>query len=277
MNNDNNTYTNSEYGEQLYINKLAEPIFKVGDLEYELNEDGIKFFRNISLDPTVKEKEIYAEEIDIKIMNTLNNVLEHKKYYDEVMKNIGQDENKIKVARLHDKIFKYFFEEYSVLIDYAIAKYGENCHIKFCGNDTSKKIKFDGLIKIGDIEEKIEITAPFYGEERKEQMKQLNRVGMTSFKMDYVDDFKTQIYQKVKDKINDKNESDSYDDTINLVVLFDDFEYIFAEQISDKEFINSIFADLKKENYKFKTVSILVDRYIGNDIKIEPRIIEIKK
>ena len=259
------------------MNKLAEPIFKIGDLEYELNEDGINFFKNISLDPTTKEKEIYAEEIDIKRMNTLDNVLEHKKYYDEVMKNIGEDEDKIKVARLHDKTYKAFFEEYSVLIDYAIAKYGEKCSIKFCGNDTSKSLKYDGLIKIGDVEEKIEITSPFYGEDEKEQMKQLNRVGITSIKIESDIDFKTEIFQKVKEAIDKKNNMDSYDNTINLVVLFDSFENIFSKQISDEKFINGIFEDLKNEKYKFKTVSILVDRYIGDNIKLEPRIIEIKK
>ena len=69
---------------------------------------------------------------------------------------------------------------------------------------------------------------------------------------------------------------DSYDNTIDLVVFFDQFEYLFSRQISDKKHIDSIFANLKRNQYKFKSISILIDEYISNKICLKPRIIKIK-
>lgn len=245
-------------------------------MEYKLNKDGEKFFDNIYLDPTAKEKEIYSNEIDCNKMSTLDNVMKHKQYYEDVMKKIGDDENRIKAARLHDKLFKDFFEEYDVLIKYAIAKYGENCEIKFCGRDTSRKIKYDGIIKTGEIEEKVEISSPFHGEEEKIQMKQLNRVGISSCKVSEYKNFEENITKKVKDIIEQKNSMDSYDESISLVVMYDDFEYLFSDQIANEEYMNSLFNELKRNDYKFKSVSVLIDQYIGDKINIKPRIIEIK-
>lgn len=202
--------------------------------------------------------------------------MKHKEYYGEVMKKIGDDENRIKASRLHEQLFKDFFEEYDVLIKYAIAQYGENCQIKFCGRDTSMKIKYDGIIKIGETEERIEITSPFHDEEEKIQMKQLNRVGLSSCKVSEYKNFEGKITKKVKDIIEQKNSMDSYDESINLVVMYDDFEYLFSEQIADGEYMNSLFEEVKCNEYKFKSVSVLIDKYIGDGINVEPRIIKIK-
>lgn len=245
-------------------------------MEYKLNKEGEKFFDNIYLDPTAKEKEIYSNEIDCNKMSTLDNVMKHKQYYEDIMKKIGDDENRIKTARLHDQLFKDFFEEYDVLIKYAIAKYGKNCEIKFCGRDTSRKIKYDGIIKIGEIEEKVEISSPFHGEEEKRQMKQLNRVGISSFKVSEYKNFEENITKKVKDILEQKNAMGSYDESINLVIMYDDFEYLFSEQIANEEYMDSLFEELKNYQYKFKSVSVLIDSYIGDNITLEPRIVKIK-
>lgn len=245
-------------------------------MEYKLNKEGEKFFDNIYLDPTAKEKEIYSNEIDCDKMSTLDNVMKHRQYYEDVMKKIGDDENRIKAARLHDQLFKDFFEEYDVLIKYAIAKYGENCEIKFCGRDTSRKIKYDGIIKIGAIEEKVEISSPFHGEEEKIQMKQLNRVGISSCKVSEYKNFEENITKKVKDILEQKNAMGSYDESINLVIMYDDFEYLFSEQIANEEYMDSLFEELKNYQYKFKSVSVLIDSYIGDNITLEPRIVKIK-
>ena len=264
-----------QYGESLYFNGLAEKVFKIGDLEYKLNEKGKKFFDNIYLDPTVKEKEIYSKEIDYKKMSTLDTVLEHKKYFDDVMEKIRNNDDFIKAARLHDQLFKEFFEEYDVLIKYAFAKYGEYCNMKFCGRETKPKIKYDGIIMVENKIEKVEITSPFHDEEEKIQIKQLNRVGISSTKVSEYKNFEENISKKVEDAINKKNSMNSYDNTIDLVVMFDDFEYLFSEQILDEKYMESIFDSLKKNKYKFRSVSVLVDRYIGNGLDIEPRIIKI--
>lgn len=257
-------------------NGLAEKIFKIGTLEYKLNNKGKEFFNNIYLNPTVKEKEIYSREIDYDKMSTLDNVMIHKKYFEEVMKKIGGNDNFIKVARLHDKLFKTFFEEYDVLIKYAITKYGKNCSIRSCGRETENTIKCDGIIKTGEIEEKIEITSPFHDEEEKIQIKELNKIGISCTRVFDGKDIEKNIIEKVTHKINEKNTMNSYDKTINLVVMFDDFTCLFSEQLANQKYIDSLFDGLKRREYKFKSVSILVDRYIGNNIKLEPRIIKIK-
>ena len=270
-------YVDNSCGETLYLNGLAERNFKIGNMEYILNSEGEIFINNISLESTSKEKEIYSNLIDYNVMSTLDNVMNHKKYYDSVMNKIIINDDIVKVARLHDKNFKDFFEEYSVLMKYAIAKYGENCKIRHCGRETNNQIKYDGIIEFNGIEERIEITTPFHTETEKEQMKKLNKFGTTDFKVEYYSEPSKRIRNTVQEAINKKNAMNSYDSSVSLVVLFDDFEYIISEQISDENYINDIFKDLKIENYKFKTVSVLVDRYNGNDVKLEPRIIEIKK
>ena len=209
-------------------------------------------------------------------MSNLDNVIEHKKYYDTIIKEIENNKNLQKVARLHDRIFKKFFEEYNVLIKYAMAKYGKQCSIQFCGEDTNKEIKYDGIIKIGKKIDKVEITAPLYGEEEKNQINLLNRTGIVSTMVSQYENFEYGILKKVENAINKKNKMDSYDNTIDLVVFFDQFEYLFSRQISDKKYIDSIFVNLKENQYKFKSVSILIDEYISNKICLKPRIIKIK-
>lgn len=107
-------------------------------------------------------------------------------------------------------------------------------------------------------------------------MKQLNRVGISSCKASECKSFEENITKKVKDIIEQKNSMDSYDKSINLVVMYDDFEYLFPDQIANDEYMNSLFDELKKNKYKFNSVSVLIDQYIGDKINIEPRIIEIK-
>ena len=273
----NEYYTGEEYGKDLCKNGLAEKLeFYIGDMEYRLTKKGKEFFNNIYIEPTNKEKEFYSKKINIKKMSTLSPVLEHKRYYEEIMNEIGTDNIHIKVSRLYDKNFKIFFEEYNVLIKYAIAKYGNNCSLKFCGRDTSNIIKYDGFIIFGNTEEKIEITGPFYTKEEKKTIKELNKVGFTCHKCSRYEDPQKYIESIVKDAVEKKNAKESYDNTITLVVMFDDFSYLFSEQITDENYINSLFENLKDNNYKFKNINILIDKYESNKIVIEPRIITIK-
>lgn len=268
--------TDKKIGESLVENGLAEKSFGIVDFEYRFNQNGKSFFNNIYFDITAKEKEIYSKVIDYSKMSNLDNVIEHKKYYDTIIKEIENNKNLQKVARLHDRIFKKFFEEYNVLIKYAMAKYGKKCSIQFCGEDTNKEIKYDGIIKIGKKIDKVEITAPLYGEEEKNQINLLNRTGIVSTMVSQYENFEYGILKKVENAINKKNKMDSYDNTIDLVVFFDQFEYLFSRQISDKKYIDSIFVNLKENQYKFKSVSILIDEYISNKICLKPRIIKIK-
>ena len=269
-------YIDNSCGKTLYLHGLAEKDFEIGNMEYVLNSNGEKFINNISLEPTSKEKEIYSELIDYSRMSTLDDVKNHKNYYDSVMSKINVNYEMVKVARLHDKNFKDFFEEYYVLIKYAIAQYGENCKISLCGRETSNSIKFDGIIIANGKEERIEITTPFRSEEDNEQMKQLNKFGVTDFKISYYQDPGEKIKNIVQKALNDKNSNNSYDGTVNLVVLYEGFEGLFIDKISDDTYFESLFEDFKEDEYIFNSVSVLIDRYKGSDIEIAPRIIKIK-
>lgn len=269
-------YIDNSCGETLYLHGLAERAFKIGNMEYVLNSDGEKFINNISIEPTSKEKEIYSRLIDYKRMSSLDDVMNHKKYYDGVMNRIRVNDDITKVARLHDKNFKEFFEEYDVLIKYAIAKYGENCRIRLCGRETSNVIKFDGIIEVNGKEEKIEITTPFRSEKDNEQMKQLNKFGTTDFKMNYYQDPGEKIKNIVQEALKNKNSKNSYDSTVNLVVLYEGFEDLFSNKISNDTYFEALFEDFKEDEYIFKSVSVLIDSYKGSDLEIAPRIIKIK-
>ena len=251
--------------------------YYTGNLEYKLTLKGLDFLDKIYLEPTKKEKEYYASKISYDKMNKLFPVLKHKKYYDEIYNQMASDDKFKKIARLRDQnIIKDFFEEYIVLIKYAITKYGENCKIKFCGNKTIDKIKYDGYIVFGDKEEKLEITAPFNNENKKDTIKELNRDGISHHKVHSYNERIEEVKAIMKNTIDKKNEKDSYDENINLVIFFDEFEFFFSEKLLDDKFLNSLFEDLKEKEYKFKNVLVLVDAYIGDCEKVPPRIITIK-
>ena len=85
----------------------------------------------------------------------------------------------------------------------------------------------------------------------------------------------TDILNKINESIESKIEKDSYDNTVTLVVVFDEFMGMFSDKISDIEYLKSIFIELTKKEYIFKNVYILVDKYEGSSIVIEPRLIKL--
>ena len=273
----NDIVISEKNGKILYENGFAEKMFKILEFEYKINEKGKKFFKNIYIDSTPKEKETYDKMIKYEEMSKFKTPLEHEEYYNNVMKNIGSNPEYIKVARLHNMDFKIFFEEYDILIKYAIIKYGNNCKIRICSKETNRNIKFDGVIELENDEEKIEITSPFNDEEKKIQVKKLNNQGVSSVKIASLIENEEYIKKIIKNILNQKNSSNSYDETINLVIMFDYFDFLTYEQLKDIKYLKTLFEDFELIDYKFKSVSILVDRYQESKKVLEPRIIEIKK
>lgn len=264
---------NEKYGKILKDNEMAENIFKIGEIEYKLNDIGEKFLKNIYLDITNKEKRYYSKIIDLKVMESLMNAKEHKEYYNSIINKIGENDSYIKMIRVHEGLYKDLLEEYDVLIKYSIAKYGENCKIRFCGQETKKQIKCDGIIVCENTEEKIEITYPFFGEDENNEMKQLNNFGHSPVKTMDLISYKKSIRNRIEKKINEKNSSKSYDESVILVVMMDMFYFLFDSETGNKAYYDDLLGYLKTRSYKFKNVDILIDKYSKDT---EPWIYRIK-
>ena len=270
---DNMTYISKEYGKELFDNGFTEGEFSAHHA-YILNSKGNKLIKYINLDITKKEKRVYSKIINIKKMNRWQQVSRHRAYYEEIQKKISENIDYIKMIRLHEGTFKDFIEEYDVLIKYAIAKYGEGCKIRFCGNETWIRPKHDGEIKHENQVERVEITYPGYDSEEKKEMKQLNNFGHSNVKCGSYDEYKDEIKKKIEEKINNKNiKTDSYDNTITLVVMMDMHEFFMNEEINNKEFYDDLFSTMKTDSYIFKNVDILIDKFNDNS---EPWIYKMK-
>jgi hypothetical protein len=261
-----------EYGKILYENNFAEHIFKIGDIEYKLTPLGEKLFDNMYLGITNKEKRFYSRIVDLKVMATKMKAKDHKKYYENIMQLIWENKPYIKMFRVHERSFKDFIEEYDVLIKYTIAKYGEEKEVRFCGHETGKKIKCDGII-FGENEERIEITYPLFDLNMNNLMKELNNYGHTSVETIDATSYKNRIRSIIEAKIDDKNENDSYDESVSLVVALDMYDYLFDKEITTKEYYDDLFEDIKKKNYKFKNIEALIE---NNSKDTEPWIYIIK-
>lgn len=273
---ENIIYLNNDIGFEFEKYGLCEKEdFVIDDLAYTLNETGKRFLNAVFTDPTEKEKILYSDIIDYNIMGEYKSAIEHRKYYDDVMNKINIYDNSVKVARLHNKKFKEFFEEYDPLIKYVTIQYGENTIMRFCGLETNQKIKCDGKTIIDGVEEKIEITSKFFDKESIDYMRELNYYGSTTCSGDF-NSIETEIFNKVNEAIACKMIKDSYDNTVTLVVVFDEFMGMFSDKINDTEYLDSLFIQLIDKEYIFKNVYILVDKYEGSGIVVEPRLIKVK-
>lgn len=265
---------NSKYGAILHENGLATPAFAIGDLEYELNGAGHKFFDNIFIDFSKKEKKIYSTIIDLKKLSQFMTAEEHRKNYTQIFEKIKASERCIELARIHEGDFKVFFEEYDVLIRYALIKYGNDCQIRFCGKETKGRLKYDGIIKDGNLEEKTEITYPFFNEEETEHMKHLNNYGMTDVKVVDFDGYMDSIVDIIKDRIEYKNSLNSYDSSITLLVMVDVNDLVINIDEEEIKKINKRLEDIKTSDFVFGSVYVLVNRYVNEEYK--PWLIKVK-
>ena len=133
-----NVHVIDDLGKFLYTQDLAET-FQADD-KYVLNDFGKKFYKLICMSSTKKEKEVSSRLVSLKKMSKMTGIKQHEKYYKNVFSRIGKNELFRNIATKREGTFKYFFDEYKVLIDYAIAEYGYGCKIRFCGNKTNKKM-----------------------------------------------------------------------------------------------------------------------------------------
>lgn len=220
------------------------------------------------------------EFIDEKEMKKFKTNLEHKKYYKEAFEKISSNEDYIKISRLRKKPTRYFYEEYSNLIDYVDLKYKqqENIVWKWCGDELPEpNLRYDGVIMQNNkIHEKIEVTCPLHCQEDIISGESLNDWGYYCYEVVYADEYELNCKDRVFDDVEKKNKKSTYDDSITLLIVFDDYHFLLSSKLDDKSFIDWMFEDLKKINYIFKNVYILMKQYEGSNLRYDSYLIKIK-
>ena len=187
---------------------------------------------------------------------------DHKKYYQDAFEKIGSN------------------EEYGNLIDYVSIKYKNQDNIvwKWCGDEIPEpNLRYDGIIMKDDkIIEKVEVTCPLHCHGDIIAGKSLNETGFYCYEVEYVEDYELNCKSKILFDIQKKNNKDTYDSSITLLVVFDDYHFLPSSKLRDKSFIEWMFEDLKKLNYIFKNVYVLMDKHDGSELKYDSYLIKIK-
>ena len=178
---------------------------------------------------------------------------------------------------MHTKEFKKFYESYLPLIRFAMLYYGSDAIVKYTERDTSQGTKFDGIVTNGVNKDKIEITTVNYSKEYKKDMKKLNQFGIANVGCYYADDFEKDFIDKIEQAVCKKAEKkNSYDDTITLVVYVTDVLGLRGSNLRNENYFIEITNYLKKIDFIFKHVFILVEGFYLSNYKAEPKLIQIK-
>lgn len=107
-------------------------------------------------------------------------------------------------------------------------------------------------------------------------MNDLNQFGYTLVESFDYNKIESMITRPILKAIENKSQKKSYDNSVTLVVVLNNFYAMPSEKIADLEYLKKLFATLYERNYIFGNVYILVEEYNGHDIKIPPRLIKIK-
>ena len=205
---------------------------------------------------------------------------EHKQYYLNVLEQIETKEEYIRISRLRKSPTRYFFEEFATIIKYIDAKYkcSEKIQWRWCGMECPESnLRYDGIImKDGIIVEKIEIVCPFHNQEDIISGISLNETGTYCFKPVYVEDYEEFCKNRVFENVVKKNSKKTYDNSITLVVMFDEYKFLPSSKLMDKVFVKSLFSKLKNIDFIFKNVYILMDGYDSSSLNYEPYLIKVK-
>lgn len=205
---------------------------------------------------------------------------EHKQYYLNVLDQIGTKKEYIKISRLRKSPTRYFFEEYTTMVTYVDTKYkgSEEIQWRWCGDECPEpNLRYDGIImQDKKVLEKIEIVCPFLCREDIIAGISLNETGTYCYKPVYVEDYEEFCRNRVFEEVVKKNSKKTYDNSITLVVMFDEYKFLPSSKLIDKDFIDSLFSKLKNIDYIFKNVYILMDGYDGSSLKYDPYLIKIK-
>lgn len=196
----------------------------------------------------------------------------HRAFYDKMQKEISNSEIKLKNARFRRGLYKPFYQEFKVLLDYASLKYGdkENISFKWVGaKQQGKRLNYDGEIYYkNELLEKVEVTAPLRSAKDRVIAKDLYEKGSSKV-----------VVGNIKEKLDEnnlliemmtlkKNSMNSYDDTITLVVYIEDMKYYFTSLAAYKKSLKRLESDLKEILYQFKEVYIIENIYMYSKKKL---------
>ena len=224
----------------------------------------------------ISELKILINETE---MRKYKSVKEHKNYYDYIFNIITNNDNYIKVARIKRKPIRLFFEEFAVLVKYTELMYHNINGIKWrwCGGNEKpdKKLRYDGEIaKNGNVIEKIEIVNPLHCQEDIIAGDSLNTKGYYSHKCEYLDEVLSRNEEKIINNVIKKNTKKEYDNSITLLIVFDNYDYLLSNRIDS--YIDQIVKKLKMQKYIFRHVYMLMEKYDSSSLIIDSHIITIK-
>lgn len=194
-------------------------------------------------------------------------IANQEKFYMKMQQEIERSGRRIKNARLRRGLYKQFYEEFKVLLDYAELKFKNNASISFkwVGEEQQgKKINYDGEIYCNNVLiEKVEVTCPLISKNDKIIAEELNKKGYSSIEVgdlkEKLDDNNIQI-EAIAIKKNNKK---TYDNTITLVVYVEDLKHYYTGVEECKQSIKDLKKALKKIAYQFKEVYIIETLYMN--------------
>ena len=207
-----------------------------------------------------------------KDLNPKRTIEKHRAFYDKMQKEISNSEIKLKNARFRRGLYKPFYQEFKVLLDYASLKYGdkENISFKWVGaKQQGKRLNYDGEIYYkNELLEKVEVTAPLRSAKDRAIAKDLYEKGSSKV-----------VVGNIKEKLDEnnlliemmtlkKNSMNSYDDTITLVVYIEDMKYYFTSLAAYKKSLKKLENDLKEILYQFNEVYIIENIYMYSKKKL---------
>lgn len=198
--------------------------------------------------------------IDREEISKRKTIIEHENYYNITMKEIKNNAEEVKKARIRKNIYKKFFEEYCVLLKYSKLKYGLCSNVEFEWVDIQgDTLNYDGRIYINEkLTEKVEITCPYLTKKDNDRAKEINKYGYV-FEVGNVKNELKNLKDEIIQTINIKNEKRTYDKSITLLVYLEDYLHFWDSMDMCNKCLNGIKGEMKNKNYIFKNVYFLAN------------------
>lgn len=194
-------------------------------------------------------------------MQRTRSIAEQRKFYNKIYEDTAKSSRKIANARLRKGLYKDLFEEFLVLLEYSEIKYSNDTNIKFKWVGDEKQgdiLNYDGIIcRENEIIERVEITCPLISKKDKDNAIELNERGYTSVEIGNLETALMEIKEKTEGIANKKNNKNTYDNTITLVIYLEDYIHFFHDTEMCEDMLEQIKGSLKQIKYKFKNVYVL--------------------
>lgn len=200
-------------------------------------------------------------------------IKKQRDFFNDIMNSICKSERKKSNARLRKGLYKKFFEEFAVLLEYVEIKYSnqDNISFKWVGEDKQNQmINYDGEIyQRGKLIEKVEITCPLISQKDKILAEQLNKRGYSDVEIFDPVEKLNENKEKLELQINAKNSKNTYDGTVTLVAYNNDLlHYIDAKEFNQK-YEKDLLDELNSIDYQFKNVYLLENLDVKRLIRIK--------